>query len=204
MATADPTLGKRRGRPRTPGAGDRILDAALEEYGERGWAGFTMDAVARRAGVGKSTVYLRWKDKDSLLTHAVDARSSGIEDVDTGTFRGDLEALAGNLFRHYLDPVGWATLRLTVDAIASPAALGTFNERVALQHSQAAFAVLRRAIARGEAPPDVPTLTLIECLYGAVTMQALILTGDRRKLADEEITERVDRLVTFVLVGARG
>src|SRR3954451_13068508 len=93
-----------RGRPRTPGAEDKILTAALEEYGERGWAGFTMDAVARRAGVGKSTVYLRWRDKDSLLTDAVGTHSIGIEDVDTGSFRGDLEQLAGNLFRHYLDP----------------------------------------------------------------------------------------------------
>jgi AcrR family transcriptional regulator len=188
-----------RGRPRNPGAEARILDAALEEYGERGWAGFTMDAVARRAGVGKSTVYLRWQDKDSLLIDAVDARSGGIEDVDTGSFRGDLIELSANLFRHYLDPAGWATLRLAVDAAASPSALGTFSARVADQHTAAVLAIVGRAVDRGEAPADLPAASLIYCLYGAVTMQTLTLAGRDRQLPDDEIQQRVTDLVDFLL-----
>src|SRR3954447_10619696 len=101
-----------RGRPRTPGAEERIIDAALEEYGEHGWSGFTMDGVARRAGVGKSTVYLRWQAKDSLLTDAVSGRSSNLGAVDTGSLRGDLHALATNLFMHFIDPVGWCAMRV--------------------------------------------------------------------------------------------
>lgn len=199
MTSSDTELRRSRGRPRTPGAEDRILEAALEEYGERGWAGFTMDAVARRAGVGKSTVYLRWRDKDSLLTDAVGTHSIGIEDVDTGTFRGDLEQLAGNLFRHYLDPIGWATLRLTVDAATSSAAIGTIGGRIARLHAEALAQIVDRATQRGEVPRDFPTTTLFECLYGAVTMQALMLPGDRRGLDDAVIDQRVARLVEFVL-----
>jgi AcrR family transcriptional regulator len=199
MTSSDTALRRSRGRPRTPGAEDRILEAALEEYGERGWSGFTMDAVARRAGVGKSTVYLRWRDKDSLLTDAVGTHSIGIEDVDTGSFRGDLEQLAGNLFRHYLDPVGWATLRLTVDAATSSAAIGGIGDRIARLHAESLAGIVDRAIARGDVAHDFPTTTLFECLYGAVTMQALMLPGDRRGLDDTVITQRVARLVDFVL-----
>lgn len=188
-----------RGRPRDPGAEGRILDAALEEYGERGWSGFTMDAVARRAGVGKSTVYLRWQDKDSLLIDAVDARTGGIEDVDTGSFRGDLVELSANLFRHYLDPAGWATLRLAVDAAASPSALGTFSARVADQHTAAVLAIVGRAVARGEAASDLAVAPLIFSLYGAVTMQTLTLSGADRQLPDAEIRRRVTELVDFLL-----
>ena len=86
MSTSQGSTGeprRSRGRPRTPGAEKRIIDAALEEYGEHGWSGFTMDGVARRAGVGKSTVYLRWQDKDTLLTDAVSSRSDDLGDVDT-------------------------------------------------------------------------------------------------------------------------
>ena len=191
-----------RGRPRKAGAEERILEAALEEYGERGWAGFTMDAVARRAGVGKSTVYLRWSNKDDLLTEAVTRRSNDIEAVDTGTLRGDLEALADNLFRFYLDPGGWATLRITVDAAGSPEPLGRFTEVVVEQHRIATDTLVRRAIGRGEAPADFPATTMIECLYGAITMQTLGLTGEGRRLSDEEIDERVRPVVTFVLAGA--
>lgn len=191
----------RRGRPRKEGAGQQILEAALEEYAEHGWAGFTMDAVARRAGVGKSTVYLRWRDKDSLLTAAVTARSGYIEAVDTGAFRTDLEALAGNLFRFFLDPAGWASLRISVDAAGSPS-LGRFSEAVSGQHWQAAATIVQRAIERREAPPDVPGRTLVECLYGAVTMQALTLSGGDRSLSDDAIRERVRPVVDFLLAGA--
>ncbi|WP_182524698.1 TetR/AcrR family transcriptional regulator [Nocardioides dongkuii] len=198
-AAPEPQVRRGRGRPRTPGAEQRILDAALEEYGERGWAGFTMDGVARRAGVGKSTVYLRWQDKDSLLIDAVDARTGGIEDVDTGSLRGDLIAISANLFRHYLDPAGWATLRLAVDAAASPSALGTFSRRIAEQHAAAVLAVVARAVERGEAPADLPAPALVLSLYGAVTMQRLTIPGDQQHLPDEEILRRVTELVDFVL-----
>src|SRR3546814_11279149 len=49
------------------------------------------------------------------------ARSQGIEDVDTGTLRGDLIDLTCNLMRFLLDPIGFATLPITVDAFANPA-----------------------------------------------------------------------------------
>src|SRR3546814_7212104 len=105
------------GRPRDPGVEKRILDAAIDEYLARGSAGFTIDAVARRARVGKSTVYLRWPDRDALLTDSIMARSQGIEDVDTGTLRGDLIELTCNLMRFLLDPIGFATLQITVAAL---------------------------------------------------------------------------------------
>ncbi|MEV7430279.1 MULTISPECIES: TetR/AcrR family transcriptional regulator [unclassified Nocardioides] len=202
MASPQPAPRRTRGRPRTPGAEARILEAALEEYGERGWAGFTMDAVARRAGVGKSTVYLRWRDKDALLLDAVEVRAAGIEDVDTGTLRGDLEALATNLFRHYLDPAGWATVRMAVDAAGAPSSLGTFTEKVARHHTDAVLPILRRAVDRGEVPADLPARTLVLCLYGAVTMNRLLVSGDERALGDDDLRAQVAGIVDFVLAGA--
>ena len=178
MASSEPATRRSRGRPRTPGAEARILEAALEEYGERGWAGFTMDAVARRAGVGKSTVYLRWRDKDSLLLDAVGARAAGIEDVDTGSLRGDLEALAINLFRHYLDPAGWATVRMVVDAAGAPSPLGSFPEQVARHHTDAVLPILRRAVDRGELRDDLDLDMVIDLIAGPVIYRLLIDGGD--------------------------
>lgn len=204
MASGGTGVRRGRGRPRNPAAESRILEAALEEYADRGWAGFTMDGVARRARVGKSTVYLRWQDKDALLTDAVEARTGGIEDVDTGTLRSDLEALAANLFDHYLDPGGWATLRLAVDAAAAPSPLATFSEKVAERHLLAVQPLLDRALRRGELGPDDATDELVLCLYGSVTMQTLMLSGERRALTDADVAERSARLVRFVLSGAAG
>ena len=193
-----------RGRPRTPGAEKRIIDAALEEYGEHGWSGFTMDGVARRAGVGKSTVYLRWQDKDSLLTDAVGSSSDTIGAVDTGTLRGDLRELAGNLFRYFREPAGWATLRITIDTAGAPHPLGRFSEAVADVQVEHLAEILQRAAARGESAQEAWAVPLAECIYGSVAMQALILRLEGHDLGDDDIAARAAALVGLVLDGVLG
>src|SRR4051794_10222406 len=173
MSTSHGEPRRGRGRPRTPGAEERIIDAALEEYGEHGWAGFTMDGVARRAGVGKSTVYLRWQDKDSLLTEAVSTRTGAIGAVDTGTLRGDLTQLVDNLFRQFRDPAGWASLRITFDAAGAQERLGRFTEAVAEVQVDAVARIVRRAVDRGEVAESVVPDWITACVYGAATMETL-------------------------------
>jgi len=191
-----------RGRPRTPGAEKRIIDAALEEYGEHGWSGFTMDGVARRAGVGKSTVYLRWQDKDTLLTDAVGSASGGLAQVDTGSLRGDLRQLAVNLFHHFREPAGWASLRVTIDTAGAPEPLGRFSQSVADVQVEHVDDILRRAVVRGEATRDVSANAVAECIYGSVTMQTLGIRLEGQSLEDAEIDERAAALVDLVLDGA--
>ncbi|MGC9537464.1 helix-turn-helix domain-containing protein [Streptomyces sp. UG1] len=52
------------GGPRDDRGDQRIADAAVERFAEHGWASFSIEAVARSAGVGKALVYLRWRRKD--------------------------------------------------------------------------------------------------------------------------------------------
>jgi AcrR family transcriptional regulator len=201
MSTTQGEPRRGRGRPRTPGAEERIIDAALEEYGEHGWAGFTMDGVARRAGVGKSTVYLRWQDKDSLLTEAVSTRTAAIGAVDTGTLRGDLIMLADNLFRQFREPAGWASLRITIDAAGAHERLGRFTEAVANVQVDAISRIVRRAVDRGEVPETVVPDSITACVYGAVTMETLGCRLEARNMTDEDIAKRADQVITLVLDG---
>jgi AcrR family transcriptional regulator len=180
------------------------MDAALEEYGEHGWSGFTMDGVARRAGVGKSTVYLRWQDKQRLLTDAVSSSGDWIGVVDTGGLRGDLTALAANLFRHYLDPAGWASLRIVVDTAGAPQRLGRFTEEVGDVQVEFVEAIVQRAVERGEIPAGISGRSVAECIYGSVTMQTLGARLDGREIDDAEVDERAAALVGIVLDGVLG
>lgn len=205
MSTSQGSTGeprRSRGRPRTPGAEQRIIDAALEEYGEHGWSGFTMDGVARRAGVGKSTVYLRWQDKDALLTDAVSASSGDLGEVDTGSLRDDLHALAVNLFRHYREPAGWAALRVVVDTAGAPEPLGGFTQATTDVQADFVVQMAARAVERGELAADYPALEIGQCIYGSVIVQTLTLRLDGRSLTDEEIETRASALVDLVLDGA--
>ncbi|HEY0951281.1 TetR/AcrR family transcriptional regulator [Nocardioides sp.] len=200
-ATGEPR--RSRGRPRTPGAEQRIIDAALEEYGEHGWSGFTMDGVARRAGVGKSTVYLRWQDKDTLLTDAVGTHTGDLGDVDTGSLRGDLHALAVKLFHHYREPAGWAALRVVVDTAGAPEPLGGFTQAVTDVLADYAVQMGARAVERGELDGDRLVFPIGQCIFGSVIVQNLTLRLEGRALSDEEIDERASILVDLILDGAR-
>ena len=72
-----------------------LLDAALAELADRGYAKFTMDAVAVRAGTSRPVLYRRWSDKQELLQAAIvhAARRDDIEIPDTGSLRGDVLTL---------------------------------------------------------------------------------------------------------------
>jgi AcrR family transcriptional regulator len=190
-----------RGRPRTPGAEKRIIDAALEEYGEHGWSGFTMDGVARRAGVGKSTVYLRWQDKDTLLTDAVGTAGSALGDVDTGSLQGDLCQVGINVFNHFLQPAGWASLRILMDTAGAVRPLGHFSEKVADVQVGAIDRILEAAVQRGECDAGISPNAVAEFLFGAVVIQVLAVRFAGGELTDDEIGDRAGAMVELVLNG---
>lgn len=108
------------GRPRDPALDRRIAQAALDLFGDAGWAGFTMEATARRAGVSKASLYLRWASKETLLTSAVTLRLARVADVDTGTLRSDLIELTTQILGIYSGGNSRAALRLGLEATAIP------------------------------------------------------------------------------------
>jgi AcrR family transcriptional regulator len=72
-----------------------LLDAAWDELAEGGYAAFTMDAVAVRAGTSRPVLYRRWPDKHDLVraavAHALDREVIAVPD--TGSLRGDVITL---------------------------------------------------------------------------------------------------------------
>nr|WP_201299784.1 TetR/AcrR family transcriptional regulator [Streptomyces mexicanus] len=116
------------GRPRDNDVDRRVADAAVELFGEHGWKSFSIEAVARRAGVGKASVYLRWDSKEELLAQALTMRLAGVTDVDTGTVRGDLVALVRQLLQQYAGEHGGAVLRLAMEARTIPRLAERYEE----------------------------------------------------------------------------
>jgi AcrR family transcriptional regulator len=83
----------RRGRPRDPELDEVILDAAVDLLGEVGYARLTMDLIARRAGVSKASLYLRWPSKIPLVAQAVRHRTGIVPEIpNTGSLPGDMRA----------------------------------------------------------------------------------------------------------------
>lgn len=71
-----------RGRPRREGADEEILDVARDLLAERGYRELTVDAVAERAGVAKTTVYRRWPSKGALIAATIPPPPDSFDDAD--------------------------------------------------------------------------------------------------------------------------
>lgn len=145
------------GRPtRRRGAAleDAILRAAADELTESGYAGMTMDRVARRAGTNKNAIYRRWPHRAALGVAAYRRMAAAQEPVpDTGTLRGDVLALLRGANRMWSSPLGAILRGLLTGAAEDPDLLAQVRENSADAGSPLWLTVLRRAVDRGEADP---------------------------------------------------
>ena len=196
QASAMPAPGL--GRPRDPAVDQRVAQAAVQLYGEEGWAGFTVDAVARRAGVGKASIYLRWPNKEALLIGALAGRVARVADIDTGSVRDDLVELARQLLASFLGDAGRATVRLLTEVDTAPAVSGQLTE---LREAQilAARAVVRRGINRGELHPDTSVTLLLDAIGGGCLNHVLATPGHLRQAMADGVDAYAEQLVDFVL-----
>lgn len=142
-------------RKRTGGRGARIrgqvLAAVAELLVEDGYDVLTVDAVAIRAGVHRTTVYRRWRDVGGLLADLLDSASDDSwSPPDTGSLEGDLAALNQEVFDALADGPTLTTVLITASFRFDEAAraLSRFWDD---RHARSA-PVVTRAVARGEAP----------------------------------------------------
>ena len=194
-------VASRPGRRRDPSLGPRVVAAALAVYAEAGWSGFSFDAVARRAGVGKAPLYLRWASKEDLLLAAFGAHTTAITITDSGNLRDDLTEYTCRLIDSKAGPDGWAFLRLHLEATLIPALHASFSSQIANPHVEGARALLDRALERGELRPGSPTDLMLDSLYGAVLIKIILSPPGERELLARDPRGYAGQIVDFVLRG---
>lgn len=182
---------RRRGRPRDADLEDRVFDAVLEVYSETSWRGFTLDAVGRRARVGRAALYRRWDSKDDLLVQALEARSPLPVPIDTGALRSDLVELARQLLRGYRTTSGLVSLRVALDARANPELLARLTHTLNRSRLLAARTIIHRAVERGELPAGSSATLLLEMVTGAVLSHVLFALSTPEEGEDDAYAEQV-------------
>ncbi|UQX02748.1 TetR/AcrR family transcriptional regulator [Streptomyces sp. RerS4] len=142
------------GRVRSQEAHDAVLAAAAELLEEVGYQGVTMEGVARRADVAKSTVYRWWKSKPVLVMDAYRATvEARMPTPDTGSLAGDLTEFVAALYRVAAHPLRVKALRgLMAEAQLDPDFAEPFRQWVESRRG-ALKELLLRAADRGELPP---------------------------------------------------
>jgi AcrR family transcriptional regulator len=177
-----------------------ILAATLDELIDTGYAALTIDNIAMRAGVNRTTIYRRWNNREELVIDALaDWVGRDIPIPDTGSVEGDLRALAVAVSDLLNSPLGRAVLG-TVVATRNripelvDATIRFFDER----HHRAA-PIVERAIARGELPRDTDTIELFTALRAPLYYR-VVTTGEQ---LDDTVVERaVDVVLSAARAGA--
>lgn len=158
---------------------DAVLAAALGELSESGYAALTIDNVAQRAGVHKTTVYRRWADRNALIVDALGEQiAQDIPIPDTGSFEADLRALARAFVRWATSDAGKAILAAMLsDAVRIPE-IAEARRKIFAGRVRRAEGVINRAVERREIPPDSDPREVIKSLVAPLYLR-LLITGDR-------------------------
>ncbi|PSR67337.1 TetR family transcriptional regulator [Nocardia sp. MDA0666] len=156
-----------------------VLAATVDELSERGYAAFTIDNVAQRTGVHKTTVYRRWPDRDSLIAEALaESVATEIPIPDTGSVDKDLRALARSLVAWTTSASGRAILAVMVSTAAGLPAPPNSARHVFRDRIRQTLPVVTRAVARGELPEGTDPAEMIKTLVAPIYFRVLI-TGER-------------------------
>lgn len=184
-----------RGRPRSSAADAAILAAARELLAEQGWPGLTVEAVAARAGVAKTTVYRRWSSRADLAIGAVAETMAAGELPPAASATDDVRQALRTHADVLSAPEAHAAYLAVVAASASDAEL---HERFAAQVLDRGRRLIidgvARAEARGEVRPGIDVDLLHDLLAGALVHRVLI----RGQVADDAF---VDALVELLQTG---
>jgi AcrR family transcriptional regulator len=168
----------RGGRPRDPSRDGVIRAAILRLLADVGYSALTMDAVASEAGVGKATIYRRWRTKQDLVVDTIsDLNRVEATPPDTGSLEGDLRAMLRSLVTVITGPTGAATLSLLSTVPHQPALREAFRNGPLAVWRHAFEQIWARAEQRGEIRPGTAGSVAAETT-SALLVQRWLLTGE--------------------------
>ncbi len=183
-ASAQPKMdapAKGPGRPRDPEADRAILQATIELLGEEGYEGLSIEGVAARAGVGKTTVYRRWPSKEPLVVDAIGRCKSPEDPAPPGVDESTRDALV-RILSHFTRAMGPSESGrmiggLVVEMSRNPELAHAVRTGILEHRRSFVFAILKRGIELGEIRPDVDMEVLADMLGGPVVMRVLLTGG---------------------------
>ena len=193
LPTTDVVRPSRGGRPRDPSRDGVIRAAILRLLAEVGYGALTMDAVASEAGVGKATIYRRWRTKQDLVVDTISDLNRAEADVpDTGSLEGDLRATLHRMVAMIGGPTGAATVSLLSSIPHQPALEEAFHDGPLAVWRQSFNALWARAEQRGEIRPGLAGSIVAEAA-SALLVQRWLLT--RRPVDTAYADEVLDTVV---------
>ena len=183
-----------RKRPggRTARTGAAVLAATLEILAEDGFGALTIDAVAEKAGVHRTTLYRRWGTRERLVVDALASQSTTeIPIPDTGTIQSDTEAIAKMVSANLASPLGRALAQGMVGH-GDDDEIRSVTEEFWRTRFERTDVVVNRAIERRELPEDTDPRLVVEMVVATVWFRSIVT---RSPIDDALITQVVETVI---------
>ena len=178
----------RPGRPRDARAHQAIIDATLALLRTDGYTKVTIEAIAAKAGVGKTTIYRRWPSKGPLVIEAISGLIHLGPMIDTGDTAKDLAAFLRAVMNALgAQLVGGTIPGLTADMANDPDVAVPFRQFIIEPKRARLAAILDRAEARGELVGPADRELVLDMMIGPILWRALLTGG----ALDAEVAERI-------------
>jgi AcrR family transcriptional regulator len=175
--TKSPVAGRRRRGPSIKVRAAAIA-ATLAELADGGYSGLSLEKVARRAGVHKTTLYRRWGTREELVLEAMLERAGEhISVPDTGSLRRDLLELARTAAANAASPEVAAMARAVAAESPGDSRLAAANSRFWAERLALDAVIVERSIERGEVAAETEPRLVIEAVLGPIHLR-LLLTGE--------------------------
>jgi AcrR family transcriptional regulator len=152
-----------------------ILDAVIAGLVEHGYQRLTVEGVAARAGVHKTTLYRWWSGKPALVADALAARMATGPVPDTGTTRGDLVAWVEVTIANYTGTQAGVAMPALIGDLASTAeGVAAFRDAFLSDRRAGCAELVRRGIRRGDLPATTDVELFLDALAGTVFYRQLV------------------------------
>ena len=155
-----------------------VLEATVAELIEHRYAGLTVEGVAARAGVNRTTLYRRWGGRDALIVDAVEAFAAAEAKVpDSGDIEEDLRLWARSILATLTGPVSGALVRAVFGGAGDSPQVHQLRHRFWLIRSALVMPMVHRAIERGQLPAGTAGAEVIRHV-GAPLYYRLLVLGE--------------------------
>ena len=175
-----------------------IRNAVMQELAEVGYGRLSIEAVARRAGVGKTAIYRRWSNKLEMVLEIVsDVAGRSVPLPDTGTFAGDLQLLMMIVSRALQHRIASQIIPdLMAEASRNPQIAETLQTALRTHQQAVGDKLIGQAVARGELPEGTDPEVAVDLILGPLYWRLAVA---RTPLGDDYL----DKLIAAVMGALR-
>ena len=176
-----------------------IRNAVMNELAEVGYGRLSIEAVARRAGVGKTAIYRRWSNKLEMVLEIVsDVAGRSVPMPDTGSFEGDLQLLMMIVSKALQHRIASQIIPdLMAEASRNPQIAATLQKALRTHQQAVGDKLVGQAVARGELPNGADPDLAVDLILGPLYWRLAVA---RTPIDDNYLT----KMTALVIAALRG